>query len=170
MTPERRASKREADQRRREAEPWRAWYGTQRWRRRARMQLMLEPLCRMCADRGDVRAATVADHVVPHRGNAVLFWHGDLQSLCTNDHNQVKQREEARGYADSVDVDGWPADPRHPANAHQRSPHAHDGPSAGPTPGGKSLGPLASRPAATRHANSREIGNFGDAGEGTEDR
>lgn len=91
-------------------------YGLQRWRRRAAHQLVIEPLCRMCLAAGLVVAATVADHVIPHRGDEHAFWHGELQSLCTTHHSSVKQREEAHGYADVLDADGWPADPRHPAN------------------------------------------------------
>lgn len=42
-------------------------------------------------------AATVADHVVPHRGDVAAFWAGELQSLCTPCHSQAKQAEERSG-------------------------------------------------------------------------
>ncbi|ATQ70275.1 HNH endonuclease [Methylosinus trichosporium OB3b] len=74
---------------------WRAWYGLRRWRARAKAQLADEPLCRMCAAEGRVTAATVADHIEPHRGDPALFWAGALQSLCAPHHNRAKQRAEA---------------------------------------------------------------------------
>jgi len=44
------------------------WYHTQRWRRRAALQLKLNPLCAICLQTGQVVPATEADHVVPHKG------------------------------------------------------------------------------------------------------
>jgi len=84
----------EYEKRRRERWEWRAWYGTQRWRKRAKHQLTIEPLCRMCAAEGIIRPARHADHIVPHRGDYELFWFGALQSLCDPHHNSVKQAEE----------------------------------------------------------------------------
>lgn len=63
------------------------------WRRRREAHLAAEPLCRMCKANGLVVAATVADHIVPHRGDRALFL-GELQSLCVHCHSSVKQREE----------------------------------------------------------------------------
>lgn len=79
---------------RRESLAWRKWYGTQRWRKRRAAQLLAEPLCTMCLAEGIATAATVADHVEPHRGDAHLFWNGELQSLCASHHNAAKQRAE----------------------------------------------------------------------------
>jgi threonine dehydrogenase-like Zn-dependent dehydrogenase len=53
-----------------------------RWINKAKAQLQAEPVCAMCLVHGRVTAATVADHVTPHRGDARLFWEGTLQSLC----------------------------------------------------------------------------------------
>ena len=92
------------------------WYHTQRWRRRAALQLKLEPLCAIFLQNGQVVPATDADHVVPHKGNEWAFWFGDLQSLCGPCHWSVKQKEEKRGYRSDIGIDGWPTDPRHPAN------------------------------------------------------
>lgn len=75
--------------------PSRRWYKMRRWHVRRRAQLAAEPLCRMCAAVGRITAAEVADHVVPHRDNPHLFWHGALQSLCKRHHDGAKQREEA---------------------------------------------------------------------------
>jgi 5-methylcytosine-specific restriction protein A len=63
----------------------------------SKAQLRCEPLCRMCVAEDQVTPATVADHVIPHRGDYALFWNGELQSLCGHHHNSAKQREEARG-------------------------------------------------------------------------
>ncbi|MFT3724646.1 MAG: hypothetical protein QM773_13815 [Hyphomonadaceae bacterium] len=70
----------------------------------------------MCRELDRVVVATVADHVIPHRGDSKLFFEGELQSLCDSHHSSSKQREEIRGYSDAVGDDGWPTDPRHPAN------------------------------------------------------
>jgi hypothetical protein len=84
----------EYDRRRRDSSPWRAWYGTARWRSKRAAQLADEPLCRSCAADGRVTAARVCDHVEPHRGDPRKFWDGATQSLCDNCHNAAKQREE----------------------------------------------------------------------------
>jgi 5-methylcytosine-specific restriction endonuclease McrA len=64
---------------------------------------------------GLVEPATVADHVVPHRGDPELFWHGRLQSLCKACHDHGKRYEEIGHYAE-LDANGWPIDPSHPTN------------------------------------------------------
>jgi 5-methylcytosine-specific restriction enzyme A len=92
---------------------WGHLYG-KRWRKRARYQLQIEPLCRMCKSEGRITAASVADHVIPHRGNINSFWLGELQSLCTFHHNSTKKIIEERGYDPAIGVDGMPLDPRHP--------------------------------------------------------
>lgn len=68
----------------------------------------------MCAAVGIVKEATVADHVVPHKGDINLFW-GPLQSLCQQHHSGSKaQQEGRRGYATDIGADGYPTDKRHP--------------------------------------------------------
>jgi 5-methylcytosine-specific restriction protein A len=91
---------------------WRGWYWTQRWRRRSRHQLRIEPVCRMCAARGLVVPATIADHVEHHGGDRNKFWLGKLQSLCKPCHDGPRKV----GYSPEVGDDGWPLDPNHPAN------------------------------------------------------
>jgi 5-methylcytosine-specific restriction endonuclease McrA len=76
-------------------------------------------LCVMCLDEGgetNTVIATVADHVVPHKGNEQLFWFGELQGLCRRHHNVSKQQLETKGYTDDISPSGWPCDPNHPAN------------------------------------------------------
>jgi hypothetical protein len=63
----------------------------------------------MCLRQGVYTAATVADHVTPHKGDATLFWHGKLQSLCASHHSRDKQREEMMAAPLRVDDAGWPS-------------------------------------------------------------
>ncbi len=85
----------------------RKWYKRTAWHgkngRRLR-QLALEPVCRMCPE-WSKQAATVADHVIPHRGDHALFWFGELQSLCKLCHDSKKQRMERRGWTDALPDD-----------------------------------------------------------------
>src|SRR5215831_12072344 len=80
---------------------WGHLYG-KRWRKRARHQLQVEPLCRGCKSEGRLTAASVVDHVVPHRGDINSFWLYELQSLCTFHHNSTKKIIEQRGYDTAI--------------------------------------------------------------------
>ena len=84
------------------------WYRTARWKQKRLRQLRLEPLCKYCLAAGDVVPATVADHVVPHRWDEELFWHGQLQSLCAMHHSSTKQSQEAGTAIVHTGVDGYP--------------------------------------------------------------
>ena len=95
-------------------------YNSRRWQRVARAQLAAKPLCRMCVERGRLTPATVADHLMPHNGDVNLFWFGELQSLCASCHGRDKRWEEHKGYRPDIGVDGWPTNPRHPANTARR--------------------------------------------------
>ena len=69
-----------------------------RWQRARLNFLRGHPLCVMCERLGRIVAASVVDHVVPHKGNPVLFWdQGNWQSLCTSCHNSRKQMLERPG-------------------------------------------------------------------------
>lgn len=116
-TAQRRASNRAYDVKRRAEQPWRAWYKDPRWVKGREQHLWANPLCVMCLARGQTTAARVVDHIIPHRGDAQLFFDPmNWQSLCDHDHDVHKQRLEQRGYSDQLDADGWPVDPLHPAN------------------------------------------------------
>lgn len=108
--------KRLHDAKRRAEQPWRKWYSTARWRAKRLAQLANEPLCRFCSSTDHPTPATIADHITPHRGDADLFWNGSLQSLCKPCHDTTKAKDEARGYSTAHGADGWPIDPKHPAN------------------------------------------------------
>lgn len=104
------------DQRSADALVYRAWYKSRTWQALRRSQLQAEPLCRMCMADGRITAATVCDHVAPHKGDRDRFFSGPFQSLCKPCHDSAKQSEERRGYSGQVGIDGWPVDDRHPAN------------------------------------------------------
>jgi len=95
--------------------PWRQWYQYERWRRKRRHQLEIEPFCRYCAAHGVASVAIVADHIEEHQGDWNKFWLGHLQSLCANCHNSSKRL----GYDTTIGADGWPIDPQHPAHTGQ---------------------------------------------------
>lgn len=87
------------DKQRRETQPYRNWYKLAAWKRRRTAQLADEPLCRTCRADGVVKAATIADHVIPHRGDWELFIGGGLQSLCKPHHDSTKRAEENAQYS-----------------------------------------------------------------------
>ena len=91
-------------------------YGTARWQRLRRYQLLERPLCFFCSQRCEVTPATVADHIEPHHGDPTAFFTGKLMSLCKRCHDSRKRFMEINGYAPDVGLDGWPIDPLHPAN------------------------------------------------------
>lgn len=113
----RRESRRAADRKRADEQPWRRWYFTNRWKARRLAQLGRVPWCEPCKAAGRSRPATVADHDPPHRGDEHAFFHGPLKSLCDTCHSSAKQREEREGFSRALDPStGWPTDPRHPFN------------------------------------------------------
>ncbi|EGL4350684.1 HNH endonuclease [Salmonella enterica] len=100
-------------------------YGS-RWDRERRIFLRAHPLCAMCQEQGRVTAATVVDHIIPHKlkealssGNAEaiakaqkLFWNRkNWQGLCKPHHDSTKQRMEKSGRIIGCDTDGMPLDP-----------------------------------------------------------
>ena len=69
------------------------------WRALRQQRLAAEPLCRMCRTQEErLVAATVVDHVKPHRGDERLFFdYENTQSLCEFHHNSTKQVMERGG-------------------------------------------------------------------------
>jgi 5-methylcytosine-specific restriction protein A len=73
---------------------------TKRWALVSRLFRSKYPLCGMrpdherpvmsqCFDEHLVTAATLTDHVVPHRGDQILFWdEGNWQSMCGTCHKK----------------------------------------------------------------------------------
>lgn len=61
--------------------------------------------------------ASIVDHIVPHKGNPVLFWsRSNLQSLCKLCHDRHKALLERRGVMRGCNENGMPLDPDHPWN------------------------------------------------------
>ncbi len=67
-------------------------YNSERWRKKRLHQLIKEPLCQDCLNRGKEELALIADHVIDHKGDPYLFWSGKLQSLCPSCHAQKTNR------------------------------------------------------------------------------
>ncbi|KKN49387.1 hypothetical protein LCGC14_0643630 [marine sediment metagenome] len=68
---------------------------TKKWERYRRGFLGRNPLCVVCLTAGRTEPATVVDHIVPHRGDMVLFWKlSNHQALCTAHHNAKTGRGE----------------------------------------------------------------------------
>jgi 5-methylcytosine-specific restriction protein A len=88
-----------------------------RWQKARLTFLARNPLCKYCDKAGRVEAATVVDHIIPHKGDSKLFWDVEnWQQLCAPCHNSIKQSEENKGYATGFDEEGFPIDEKHPFN------------------------------------------------------
>lgn len=67
------------------------------WHKASRMFLAENPLCAECGRHGIDAAATVVDHIKPHKGDMVLFWdQSNWQSLCKPCHDSKTGREDGR--------------------------------------------------------------------------
>jgi 5-methylcytosine-specific restriction protein A len=83
--------KRELDRHRPSAA--RRGYG-RRWRKARAAFLAQHPLCAACRVQGRVVAATVVDHIVPHRGDQKLFWdETNWAPACKPCHDAKTARE-----------------------------------------------------------------------------
>ena len=59
------------------------------WQKQRAAFLAQFPVCRECG-----KPATVADHVIPHKGNSDRFWdERNLQPLCKRCHDRKTTRE-----------------------------------------------------------------------------
>ncbi len=105
------------DRRSPEAAEYRKLYKTRQWRHLRAGILDRAAVCCRCLDRGIVVAATVVNHIRPHRGDLDLFFDRDnLQAVCKPCHDGPIQKAEGRGYSTEIGADGWPTDPLHPTN------------------------------------------------------
>lgn len=79
-------------------------YGS-RWQKARVTYLRGNPLCVHCQKEGVVSAATVVDHIIPHKGSQKLFWDkGNWQALCTRHHN-IKTASEDGGFGNTSKFD-----------------------------------------------------------------
>jgi len=64
------------------------------WRRAREQYLLRNPLCVECLEEHKTVAANEVDHVIPHKGDMVLFWdEKNWQSLCKPHHSRKTHRE-----------------------------------------------------------------------------
>lgn len=66
-----------------------------RWRKKRANYLRKHPLCVRCQAAEKIVAATVVDHIIPHKGNKNLFNDEDnFQSLCKPCHDHKTATED----------------------------------------------------------------------------
>ena len=64
------------------------------WQKARKEYLEAHPLCIKCLEEGRYVKATDVDHIVPFRGNMMLFWdESNWQGLCHR-HHSIKTRNE----------------------------------------------------------------------------
>lgn len=69
-----------------------------RWDKARLTYLRHHPLCVHCERDGRTEAATVVDHIIPHRGDKKMFWDKtNWQPLCKR-HHDVKTASEDGGF------------------------------------------------------------------------
>ena len=80
-------------------------YGA-RWRKARALYLSRHPLCAECLRLGRTVAASVVDHIRPHKGSRTLFWdERNWQALCKPCHDAKTAREDG-GFGRSRPVGG----------------------------------------------------------------
>jgi 5-methylcytosine-specific restriction enzyme A len=88
-----------------------------RWQKRSKAFLARHPLCQcpLCDEgRSRVRAASVVDHRVPHKGDERLFWdESNWQAMAKECHDSYKQSLEKSGHMKGCDANGRPLDRSH---------------------------------------------------------
>jgi 5-methylcytosine-specific restriction protein A len=74
---------------------------TSAWAKARAGHLRNSPLCVHCAAEGRTVAASVVDHMIPHKGDMVAFWvSSNWQSLCKR-HHDIKTATEDGGFGHS---------------------------------------------------------------------
>ncbi len=71
------------------------------WRRERKAFLVEHPLCAMCLREGRIEAAEMVDHIIPHRGDPVLFRDKKNWQSLSNRCHRIKSASE----------DGWFGNP-----------------------------------------------------------
>ena len=71
------------------------------WRKARAGFLRKHPRCVHCMREGILTEATVVDHIIPHKGDKVLFWdRTNWQPLCKR-HHDIKTVKEDGGFGNS---------------------------------------------------------------------
>ena len=69
-------------------------YGNE-WRKARKKYLEAHPLCEECLKLDRYVKATDVDHIIPHRGDPILFWdRNNWQALCHRCHSRKTGRED----------------------------------------------------------------------------
>lgn len=85
-----------------------------KWQQARIVHLREFPLCVECEKHDTIKAASVVDHIKPHKGDLNLFWdRSNWQSLCKKCHDSYKQRLEKSGTVAGCDIHGIPLDKNH---------------------------------------------------------
>lgn len=80
--------------------PWKAWYKSKRWRDlKQEVHVRDAYTCQrsgvICSGRYPADDSPVANHIVPHRGDPVLFWDPDnVETVSKAIHDSLIQAEE----------------------------------------------------------------------------
>lgn len=84
------------DKSRKWVSPYHYMYG-KRWQDERQNYLWRNPLCVCCKAKGKFVAATVVDHIVPHKGDEKLFWdRNNWQALCKPCHDHKTLTEDIK--------------------------------------------------------------------------
>lgn len=77
---------------------------TARYRKARKMFLARNPLCVECQRNGIVKASAELDHIIPHKGDPMLFWDQDnWQGLCVSCHSRKTATEDG-GWGGKINV------------------------------------------------------------------
>lgn len=97
------------------AQAYRHLYKSRPWRVGRLAFLAQNPLCTRCKANGRITAATVVNHIKPHKGDVTLFFDWlNWEPTCKPHHDAAIQSEERTGYLKGIDASGLPRDPNHP--------------------------------------------------------
>lgn len=100
-----------------EAKRYRQLYKKAAWLRGRLIFLAQHPLCQRCAKQGKTNVARVVNHIRPHKGDWDLFIDpANWEAICKEHHDSDAQSEDLLGYSTETGLNGFPTDPKHPAN------------------------------------------------------
>lgn len=75
---------------------------TAKWSKASKAYLAENPWCAECLKSGRRTRATETDHIIPHKGNLILFWdHSNWQPLCHSCHS-IKTAREDGGFGNLI--------------------------------------------------------------------
>jgi 5-methylcytosine-specific restriction protein A len=84
-------------------------YGAQHQKLRKQL-LAREPLCRPCQAKGQVTAATIADHIVPIAKGGAIYDISNMQPVCSDCHDAKTRKDNGWKAKPRIGLDGWPCE------------------------------------------------------------